>query len=152
MAQLSNDCFSGTDRLITTSEALTILSDRITPVTDVTATASRRCRPNIGGRYRLTVDVPPHANSAVDGYAGIFEDLDPSAATTLPIGGRAAAGHPLGRAANRGEAIRIFTGAPMPAGPDTVMMQEDCREADGDVTIAPGIKQGANCGRWRRRG
>ena len=33
----------------------------------------------------------------------------------------------------------------MPDGPDTVMMQEDCREADGDVTIAPGIKQGANC-------
>ena len=146
MAQLSNDCFSGTDRLITTSEALTILSDRITPVTDVTAVPLRAAVGRILAEDIVSpVDVPPHANSAVDGYAVYFEDLDPSAATTLPIGGRAAAGHPLGRAANRGEAIRIFTGAPMPDGPDTVMMQEDCREADGGVTIAPGIKQGANC-------
>ena len=146
MAQLSDDCFSGTDRLITTSEALTILSDRITPVTDVTAVPLRAAVGRILAEDIVSpVDVPPHANSAVDGYAVYFEDLDPSAATTLPIGGRAAAGHPLGRAANRGEAIRIFTGAPMPAGPDTVMMQEDCREADGGVTIAPGIKQGANC-------
>ena len=141
MAQLSDDCFSGADRLITTSEALTILSDRITPVTDVTTVPLRAAVGRILAEDIVSpVDVPPHANSAVDGYAVFFEDLDPSAATTLPIGGRAAAGHPLGRAANRGEAIRIFTGAPMPAGPDTVMMQEDCSEADGVVTIAPGIK------------
>ena len=146
MAQLSDDCFSGADRLITTSEALTILSDRITPVTDVTTVPLRAAVGRILAEDIVSpVDVPPHANSAVDGYAVFFEDLDPSAATTLPIGGRAAAGHPLGRAANRGEAIRIFTGAPMPAGPDTVMMQEDCSEADSVVTIAPGIKQGANC-------
>jgi molybdopterin molybdotransferase len=49
----------------------------------------------------------------------------------------------------RGTAVRIFTGAPMPkgeadAGPDTVMMQEDCRADDGFVVVSPGIKKGAN--------
>ena len=86
------------------------------------------------------MDVPPHDNSAVDGYAVFHDDLNPDGETILPIGGRAAAGHPLDRPARRGEAIRIFTGAPMPDGPDTVMMQEDTRE-DGDrVVLMPGIK------------
>ena len=64
--------------------------------------------------------------------------------TVLPVGGRAAAGHPLGRPVGRGEAIRIFTGAPMPEGADTVMMQEDCTVADGRVRMKPGIRKGAN--------
>ena len=88
--------------------------------------------------------VPPHDNAAVDGYAVFFDDLDAAGDTRLPCTGRAAAGHPLGRQAVRGEAIRVFTGAPMPPGPDTVLMQEDCR-ADGDaVIVPPGIKRGAN--------
>ena len=62
----------------------------------------------------------------------------------LPVTGRAAAGHPLGRPASRGEAIRIFTGAPMPEGADTVMMQEDCILEDGRVRLKPGIRKGAN--------
>jgi molybdopterin molybdotransferase len=90
------------------------------------------------------MDLPPHANSAVDGYAIAHADLSPDGDTVLPVTGRAAAGHPLGRAIERGEAIRIFTGAPMPEGADTVMMQEDCTLADGKVTLKPGIKLGAN--------
>ncbi len=46
-------------------------------------------------------DVPPHDNSAVDGYAVHFDDIDPEGDTVLPVTGRAAAGHPLGRAARR---------------------------------------------------
>jgi molybdopterin molybdotransferase len=90
------------------------------------------------------MDLPPHANSAVDGYAVIHADLDPERETTLPVGGVAAAGHPLGRSARRGEAIRIFTGAPMPEGADTVMMQEDCVADSDRVILKPGIKKGAN--------
>jgi molybdopterin molybdotransferase len=89
-------------------------------------------------------DVPPHENSAVDGYAVFFDDLDPKAETLMPVTGRAAAGHPLDRPARRGEAIRIFTGAVMPEGLDTIMMQEDCRLEGDRVAIAPGIKRGAN--------
>src|SRR5262249_42222003 len=71
-------------------------------------------------------------------------DLSPDRDTVLPVTGRAAAGHPLGRPIDPGEAIRIFTGAPMPDGADTVMMQEDCTLAEGRGTIKPGIPQGAN--------
>jgi molybdopterin molybdotransferase len=70
--------------------------------------------------------------------------LLPDRETVLPVTGRAAAGHPLGRSARRGEAIRIFTGAPMPDGADTVMMQEDCALEDERVRLRPGIKKGAN--------
>jgi molybdopterin molybdotransferase len=88
--------------------------------------------------------VPGADNAAVDGYAIHFDDLDAAAETRLPVVGRAAAGHPYGQALPRGAALRIFTGALMPAGPDTVMMQEDCRP-DGDaVRLRPGIKRGSN--------
>src|SRR5262249_47527094 len=67
----------------------------------------------------------------------------------LSVSGRAAAGHPLGRSASHGEAIRIFTGAPMPDGTDTVMMQDDCIVEEGRVRVKTGVKQG---GQPRRGG
>ena len=91
------------------------------------------------------INLPPHANSAVDGYAVRHTDLSEDRETELPISGRAAAGHPLGRAIRPGEAVRIFTGAPMPDDADTVMMQEDCVAVDGRVRLKPGIRKGANC-------
>ncbi len=145
MVQLSDDCFAAGSRLLTTAEALDILAERISPLPhveriDLGEAAGRILAEDIVAPF----DVPPHGNSAVDGYAIFFDDLDPERDTVLPVTGRAAAGHPLGRPARRGEAIRIFTGAPMPEGPDTVMMQEDCREEDGRVVIPPGITRGAN--------
>jgi molybdopterin molybdotransferase len=71
-------------------------------------------------------------------------DLFPDRETELSVGGRAAAGHPLDRALRPGEAVRIFTGAPMPTGADTVLMQEDCVAAAGRVRLKPGIRMGAN--------
>src|SRR5215470_3441095 len=88
--------------------------------------------------------VPPHDNAAVDGYAVFFDDLAAGAETVLAVEGRATAGHPLEHPARRGAAVRIFTGAPMPEGPDTVFMQEDCREDGGKVRLPPGLKRGAN--------
>ena len=78
------------------------------------------------------VNVPPFDNSAVDGYAVRADDLDADGEKRLAIVDRVAAGHAATHAVKAGEAIRIFTGAPMPAGADTVFMQEDCR-VDGDV-------------------
>ncbi len=145
MAQLSDDCFATGKPLMTTAEALAQLDGRIVPVVDTEEIALDAAVGRILAEdVTSPIDVPQHDNSAVDGYAVFFDDLDPDAPTRLPVTGRAAAGHPLGRPALRGEAIRIFTGAPMPDGPDTVMMQEDCDEQDGIVTIAPGIKRGAN--------
>lgn len=145
MAQLSDDCFATGKPLMTTAEALAQLDGRIVPVVDTEETALDAAVGRIlADDVTAPIDVPQHDNSAVDGYAVFFDDLDPDTPSQLPVTGRAAAGHPLGRPAQRGEAIRIFTGAPMPDGLDTVMMQEDCDEKDGVVTVAPGINRGAN--------
>jgi molybdopterin molybdotransferase len=71
-------------------------------------------------------------------------DLDAKEETRLAVSDRVTAGHAAARALAAGEAIRIFTGAPMPAGADTVFMQEDCRVEDGCVIVPAGLKVGAN--------
>lgn len=145
MAQLSDDCFAFGGELMTTGEALDRLAERLTVVVDAETTSLTDCLGRVLAEDVVSErSVPPHDNAAVDGYAVFFDDLDQNGETRLPVTGRVAAGHPLGRPAVRGEAIRIFTGAPMPDGPDTVLMQEDCAP-DGDaVVIPPGIKRGAN--------
>ncbi len=150
MAQLSNDCFTHSGRLMRVEEARTLLDQVVSQISETESVPLDLAL----GRILLEdvvaeFDVPPHDNSAVDGYAVFFDDLDPEAETILPVTGRIAAGHPLERPARRGEAVRIFTGAPMPNGldrdgPDTVMMQEDCRLEGELVALAPGINQGAN--------
>jgi molybdopterin molybdotransferase len=130
---------------MTAAEALATLDRNIVPVVGIeTVSLDDATGRVLAEDVTSAIDVPRHDNAAVDGYAVFFDDLDPNEATRLPIGGRAAAGHPMDRPAKPGEAIRIFTGAPMPAGPDTVMMQEDCAQSGETVTIAPGIKRGSN--------
>lgn len=152
MAQLSDDCFAAGGPLMPLGEALELLLSRLVTVTEAERVPLNRALDRILAEPVVApIDVPRQDNSAVDGYAVYFDDLDPAAETRLPVTGRAAAGHPLGRPARRGEAIRIFTGAAMPegeagpsSGPDTVMMQEDCRREGDFVVIRPGIKRGAN--------
>ncbi len=71
-------------------------------------------------------------------------DLDPDKETRLTVSERVTAGHAAAHALAAGEAIRIFTGAPMPAGADTVFMQEDCRVDGGAVVLPAGLELGAN--------
>ena len=145
MAQLSDDCFAFGGALLTVDEALARIDARVAPVVGI-ETMPLRAAVNRSLAHDLiaAIDLPPHANSAVDGYAVRHADLSPEAHTELPVGGRAAAGHPLGRPMRHGEAIRIFTGAPMPEGGDTVMMQEDCTALGGRVRLKSGIRHGAN--------
>ncbi len=145
MAQLSDDCFAHGGALMTTAEALDHIARVTIPIAEVEQVGLRAA----GGRIlaadiEAECDVPPHPNSAVDGYAVYFDDLDAGAETRLKVTGRIAAGHPLARPPRRGEALRVFTGAVMPDGPDTVMMQEDCRAEGDEVVIGPGISRGAN--------
>lgn len=89
------------------------------------------------------VDVPPLDNSAMDGYALRAADV-PVPGTVLPVTQRIAAGslsrHPL----DLGSAARIFTGAPVPEGADTVVMQEQCEATDGHVRVNVAPASGAN--------
>ncbi len=74
-------------------------------------------------------NVPPFRNSAMDGYAVRAEDTQ-SAPTSLRVVGTVAAGTVPGRGVSTGEAIRIMTGAPLPAGADTVVRFEETDELD----------------------
>ena len=89
------------------------------------------------------VNLPPFDNSAVDGYAVRAADLNGEGESRLTIVDRVAAGHAASHVLKSGEAIRIFTGAPMPAGADTVFMQEDCRVDGGAVIVPPGLESAA---------
>jgi molybdopterin molybdotransferase len=81
-----------------------------------------------------TVDVPPHDNSGMDGYAVRVADV-PAAGTSLPVAQRIPAGS-VGHALATGTAARIFTGAPVPAGADAVVMQEFCAHGqNGQVVV-----------------
>ena len=150
MAQLSDDCFAFGGELMRADAALAILAGRIVCVTGTEQVALRASRGRILAEDVVSPrDVPPHDNAAVDGYAVAFADLAPAGETRLPVAARIAAGHALEGAVAPGMAVRIFTGAPMPAGVDTVFMQEDARAQDGAVVLPPGIRRGAN---RRRRG
>jgi molybdopterin molybdotransferase len=145
MAQLSDDCFAFGGELMAPAAALGLLKANLVPL----ASTERVALKDAVGRFLAEVlvatrDVPPADNVAVDGYAVAFDDLTGAESTVLPISGRAAAGHPLREPAARGTAIRVFTGALLPQGTDTVLMQEDCRVVNGAVTIPAGIKRGAN--------
>ena len=109
------------------------------------------CRESIGLVLAAAVvaaeDVPPFANSAVDGYAVVAESV--AAATNdapveLPVVGEIAAGAYTDRVLKSGEAIRIMTGAPVPTGADAIVMVENTDRVDGDrVAIRASTSVGA---------
>ena len=89
------------------------------------------------------LQVPSFDNSAMDGYTLRAADV-PAAGTVLPISQRIAAGS-VGVALQAGTAARIFTGAPVPAGADVVVMQEECTALeDGRVQINAAVQLGQN--------
>ena len=89
--------------------------------------------------------LPPFTNSAVDGYAVRGDDLPQTGETSFGVTGRLQAGMTSDAVVPPGQAVRVFTGAPMPEGADTVFMQEDVRVDDaGGVLLPPGLKRGAN--------
>ena len=90
------------------------------------------------------IDLPPFANAAMDGYALRGCDLA-EADAGFPVIGRALAGHPYAGELAAGQCIRIFTGAPVPRGADTVIMQEQARPAGaGRVRFEGQLKPGGN--------
>ena len=139
------DPFAADGERMAVDRALALLADRVTPATGREDVPLRQALGRILAEDVVAPgDVPGHDNAAVDGYAVFHDDLKATGETRLPVTARIAAGHPLGRAARPGEALQIFTGGSLPAGPDTVFMIEDCR-ADGDHVILDGaIQRGAN--------
>jgi molybdopterin molybdotransferase len=88
-----------------------------------------------------TLQVPPSDNSAMDGYVVVAEDIPAESEARLPVVQRIPAGK-SGEPLQRGTAARIFTGGPIPAGGDAVVMQERCRLEDGRVCIRGPVAAG----------
>ena len=150
MTQLSDDCFAFGGDLMTTEAALALLAERLVAIAETgEAPLIDSLGRVLGADLVAECDVPPHPNSAVDGYAVRHADLEREGDTRLAVVGRAAAGHPYAGELPPGGAVRIFTGAVMPDGADTVFMQEDVRPDGADVVVPAGLAAGANS---RRRG
>jgi molybdopterin molybdotransferase len=90
------------------------------------------------------VDVPAHRNSAMDGWAMRGADLKGDGETTLQEIGASFAGKPFAGRVGPGQCVRIMTGGVVPAGADTVVMQERARANGNSVAFAPGQKTGQN--------
>jgi len=148
-SKLIDDCFAHTKKRLLHEEALAILRTRLQPITETERVALA------GGVGRILKDpvvsarpVPAHTNAAVDGFSFASIDYDRVAGAELPIEGRAAAGHPLQDGPSRGVAVRVFTGAALPKGHDTVVMQEDVSirgSAQSPLVAIPGgLRSGLN--------
>ncbi|MEX0590313.1 MAG: gephyrin-like molybdotransferase Glp [Xanthobacteraceae bacterium] len=145
MAQLSDDCFAFGGALLPVEEAGRMMAEHVPPVVEIETVALADAVGRVIARgVKSKIALPPFDNSAVDGYAVRHADIAADGETLLKLAGRLQAGNRTAAAVGAGEAIRIFTGAAMPAGADTVFMQEDVR-AEGDAVVVPaGLKLGAN--------
>jgi molybdopterin molybdotransferase len=150
MAQLSDDCFRPGSDMMPLLDALELLTTRVGPVASTETVPLTQARSRILAADVVSdMNVPPHDNSAVDGYGFRHADLTVNESTEFEIVGRAAAGHPVDTSGNWSLApratVRVFTGAPVPPGCDTVVMQEDIEDlGNNKVAIPPGLKKGAN--------
>jgi molybdopterin molybdotransferase len=90
------------------------------------------------------LNVPAHDNSAMDGYAVRFADLKADGDAILRNVGSSFAGAPFKGTVAAGQCVRIMTGGVMPAGTDTIVMQEHVRAERDQVTVGPGHKKGQN--------
>jgi molybdopterin molybdotransferase len=93
---------------------------------------------------RSAINVPAHDNAAMDGYALRGSDLPAEGTARLTLVGRALAGHPFTGVVGTGQCVAITTGAPLPAGADTVIMVERTEAAGDTILIDVGTRTGAN--------
>ncbi|HEY7298249.1 MAG TPA: gephyrin-like molybdotransferase Glp [Xanthobacteraceae bacterium] len=145
MAQLTDDCFAFSGPLLPIADAERLIQERITPVEGIETVTLKAAPGRILARDVVApIDLPPFDNSAVDGYAVRHADVSATTETTLAVVDRVTAGRAPAGPLPPGAAARIFTGAPMPDGADTVFMQEDVRPNGAAVIVPSGLKAGSN--------
>ncbi|MGA3302684.1 MAG: gephyrin-like molybdotransferase Glp, partial [Methylovirgula sp.] len=150
MVQFSKDLFSVGKGLLSLEEAVGLIMARVPATTARMIVLLTEAEGRVLAEDLIApIDLPRFDNSAMDGYAVRFKDLKPGQQTKLPLAGRVAAGHALEKVPAEPCAVRIFTGAKVPDGFDTIIMQEDCATEDGAVLLPAGIAKGANL---RRQG
>ncbi len=143
-------CMDGYDpNALQVDKAREVIRSFLTPVTETERLPVRQALGRVLAEDIVsTMNVPAHDNSAMDGYALRHADLAAGAnedgATALKVIGTAFAGKAFGGVPASGECVRVMTGAVMPAGCDTVVIQEIVKADDDTALIPPGQKHGQN--------
>ena len=121
-----------TPGLLPVNEALAIILAKVTPITEtLTLPIEKALGYVLANTVVSPLNVPPHDNSAMDGYAFALHDL--ASSTKLTLVGRSMAGAPFQGVCQPGECVRVMTGATIPTGCDTVEMQENTDVEDEQV-------------------
>lgn len=140
---MANSTESHTSSLISLQEALDKLLATPAAITGTETVALTEAAGRITAAPVISpINVPPFDNSAMDGYGLRLADWDGK--TALPVAGRALAGVPFKGELPAGHCVRIMTGAPVPAGVDTVVMQEEAVVSDEGITFTADITRGQN--------
>ncbi|NVO57915.1 molybdopterin molybdenumtransferase MoeA [Rhodobacteraceae bacterium B1Z28] len=143
---LRNDCFALPAGVNWTpvDEALALLQERLRPITaSEHVPLMQACGRVLAEDVFAKRSNPPQPNTAVDGYG--FAGAVPEGPRILPlVDGRAAAGIPFDGEVPEGRALRVLTGAALPEGVDTVILEEDVTVQDNHVAFHGPLKRGAN--------
>ncbi len=136
-------------QLLSFNDALSLLLNNLTPTEktikiDITQGIAPALNYVLAKNIVSPVAVPPHNNSAMDGYAFALNSLTNSHNKTLTLAGKSFAGEPFKGTCNAGECIRIMTGAKLPEGCDTVEMQENTQAAGLQITFNEDKRLGQN--------
>ncbi len=147
--KLADDCFVHDKDRLRHDEALKILHEQMKTIVEIETINLQNANGRILAENIITPrNIPAFDNSAVDGYAYAHADFEP-AGGFFPLTARIAAGDTNNVELPKLSAARIFTGAKMPQGADTIAMQEDCelheQEGSNFIAIPAGLKKGANC-------
>jgi len=130
---------------ITVAEAMARIMQAVEPIEEFeTVPLMSALGRVVGDDIASPADVPNHTNSAMDGYAFRGSDLPASGEKRFRVTGTAMAGAPYHGQVSTGECVRIMTGAVMPDGTDSVVMQERVQVDSDEIMVGAGEKMGAN--------
>ena len=139
MVQLTQDSFAFGKKLIKLDKAINLIKKNIQCNKKVNIINTTKALDKILATNVISkINVPPYSNSAVDGYAiGYKEYLN--GVREFKIAGKSSAGHPFNKLIKKQSAIRVLTGAMLPKGLDTIIMEEDCLLKNNILKIITGL-------------
>ena len=135
------DVTTPSNSMMALDKAKSMMLDKVTPLTTQELVSLQECWGRVlADDIRSPLNMPPFDNSAMDGYGVIASDLDEI--EQLTVVGSSFAGAPYNGIVNKGECIRIMTGAKMPKGCDSVVMQELVTVCEQRITINTKVNVG----------
>ncbi|MCG2634367.1 MAG: molybdopterin molybdotransferase MoeA [Gammaproteobacteria bacterium] len=139
------DCDTPEPTQLKVAEARKRLIETVSPVTGSERVDLRQSLGRVlSTPIQSALDVPAHTNSAMDGYALRSRELSGNLDQLWPVAGQSLAGRPFTGSIPTGGCVRIMTGACVPAGTDTVIMQEQTRASDGGIRLLKQPEPGQN--------